>query len=84
MFLTTDALFFGVGAGPMYKISHDTEVMATFLSRRVSSIEWNMTQTNNEVCCSLSVGPKIPQLILLPHWYNLYYFNLFGLLSFKI
>lgn len=42
MFLTTGALLFGVTARLIHKISHDIEVVAALLSRRVSSIEWCM------------------------------------------
>lgn len=42
MFLTTGALLFGVTARLIHKISHDIEVVAALLSRRVLSIEWYM------------------------------------------
>ena len=42
MFLTTGALLFGAEARLIHKISHDIEVVAALLSRRVSSIEWIM------------------------------------------
>lgn len=59
MFLTTGALLFGVTARLIHKISHDMEVVAALLSRRVLSIEWYMIyRIDNEVNCSLSVGPK--------------------------
>lgn len=42
MSLTTDTLFFGVGAGPMHKILDNIEVVTTFWLSGVSSTKLNM------------------------------------------